>query len=137
MIRHILSRLYDQLDAIELARRVEALHALAADLESTLEQVERERQEHVRGEILAIRRAERAEAERDRAREVVRQAEKLMADRERLVARVRDLEADAQRTTATFLRYQDALQNIVSGGHPYDPEDIARKTLFQNQEEAP
>lgn len=93
MIRRLLSRLYDHLDALELARRVEALHALAADLENTLEQAERERQEHARGELLAIRRAERAEEERDRAREVVRQTEALMADRDRLVARVRDLEA--------------------------------------------
>lgn len=33
--------------------------------------------------------------------------------------------------TATFLRYEDALQRIASGGQPYDPEGIARAALFE------
>lgn len=32
--------------------------------------------------------------------------------------------------TALFLRYQNALQAIISGGQPYDPEGIAREALF-------
>jgi chromosome segregation ATPase len=109
MIRRLLSCLYDHLDSIELARRVQALHALAADLENALEQTERARAEYVR-------RAERAEEEKDR-----------------LTARVKELKAVVEAHTARFLRYENALQNIVSG-HPYDPEGIARKALFSQEE---